>query len=134
MKIEINNQTSQKLDLKLIEKTVKIFGRVYKIKNKTLSLAFVCDAEIKKMNLAYRGVNQATDVLSFAGEGDELGEIIIDYGQIKQQAAEFKNSAKQELIFILVHGLLHLTGYDDKTDSQRKKMIKRGEEFIKNYL
>ncbi len=135
MKVEINNQANYKIDLKLVKKVITAFGRVYKInKNKEISLAFVSDAAIKKLNLAYRGINQSTDVLSFPGEGNELGEIIIDYHQIKRQAGEFKNSAEKELIFILTHGLLHLIGHDDKTDRQRKKMIKLGEEFIENNL
>ena len=134
MKVEINNQANYKIDLKLVKKVIAVFGRVYKINNKELSLAFVSGAKIKKLNFTYREVNQATDVLSFPGEGDYLGEIIIDYNQIKRQAGEFKNSAEKELIFILTHGLLHLIGYDDKTDKDRKKMIKLGEEFIKNYL
>ena len=150
MKIEINNLTKEKIDCKLLEKVVKIFGQVYKIhpvksrhkagsrgefngvKNKEISIAFVSDAEIKKINFTYRGINKATDVLSFAGEGEYLGEIIIDYNQIKRQAADFKNSAEQELIFVLVHGLLHLLGYDDKKIKEREDMIKRGEKFIKN--
>ena len=135
MKIEINNQTNCKINLKSIEKAAAVFSRVYRIdKNKEISLAFVSDAEIKKLNFTYRGLNSATDVLSFAGDGDYLGEIIIDYSQIKRQAGNFKNSAEKELIFILTHGLLHLIGYDDKTDEDREKMIKIGEKFIKNYL
>lgn len=162
VKIEINNQANYKIDLKLVRKVVSAFGRAYKIypvksplkrgmkqfnevnNNQEISLAFVSDAEIKKINNTYRGLNQITDVLSFAplnsaegnltgqaGDGDYLGEIIIDYSQIKRQAGNFKTTVRQELIFILVHGLLHLIGYDDKTDGDREKMIKLGEEFIK---
>lgn len=134
MKIEINNQANYKIDLRLARKVISEFYRVYKInKNQEISLAFVSDAEIKKINNTYRGLNQATDILSFAGDGD-LGEIIIDYDQIKRQAANFKNSGREELIFILAHGLLHLIGYDDQTEKQRLEMIKIGEEFIKDYL
>jgi len=135
MKIEINNQVNAKIDLKLIKKVIVVFGRVYKVsKNKEVSLAFVGDAEIKKLNFTCRGLNKVTDVLSFSDEGENLGEIIIDYNQIKRQAGDFKNSAEKELIFILVHGLLHLIGYDDKINKDREKMIKRGEKFIKDYL
>ena len=133
MKIEINNKANHKINLKLVEKVITVFAKVYKI-NKEISLAFVSDAEIKKLNLTYRGINKATDVLSFSGDGESLGEIIIDYKQVKRQAGDFKNSAEQELIFILVHGLFHLIGHDDKTDGDREKMIKIGEKFIKNYL
>lgn len=134
IRIEINNQANYNINLKLVKKAVKVFGRVYKIKNKELSIAFVGDAEIKKLNLIYRGINKATDVLSFKGDEENFGEIIIDYNQIKRQAGDFNNNVEEELIFILVHGLLHLIGHDDKTEKERLKMIKMGEKFIKNYL
>lgn len=131
MKVEINNLAKEKIDLKLVKKVISAFGQVYKIsKNKEISLAFVSDAEIKKLNNIYRGLNQAADILSFVGEGNFLGELVIDYSQIKRQAGSFKTSGRQELIFILTHGLLHLIGYDDKTEKSRLKMIKLGEEFI----
>lgn len=131
MKIAINNRTKSKLDLKLISQAINVFGRSRKISHKEISLAFVSDAEIKKLNRTYRYLNQATDVLAFAGEGDFFGEIIIDYAQIKRQARQFGNSVKREMVFILVHGLLHLVGYDDETEKAREKMIKLGEEFVK---
>lgn len=132
MLIEINNPVKAKVDLKLIKKAVSRFARAYKIgKNQEISLALVSDQEIKKLNRTYRSINRPTDVLSFPGEGNFLGEIIIDYGQIKRQARHFGHSARQELIFILVHGLLHLIGYDDKTEKQRLAMIKTGKEFLR---
>ena len=121
-KIEINNRLNYKINLNLVKRTVAEFARFYKVKPKEISIAFVGGSEIKKINQAYRG------------EGDYFGEIIIDYNQIKRQAGEFGNSARQELIFILVHGLLHLLGYDDKTEKERKKMIKLGEEFVKKMI
>lgn len=131
MKIEINNQTRNKINLGLAKKAASAFGRKYKLRDKELSLAFIGGAEMKKLNRQYRGRNRPTDILSFKGDGDELGEIVIDYAQIKRQAKEFGNSAERELAFILVHGLLHLMGYDDKTERERKEMIKIGEEFVK---
>jgi probable rRNA maturation factor len=130
LNIEINNRTKNKLDLISIKRIVSEFARINKIKQREISLAFVNDAEIKKINLNYRQIDQPTDILAFPGEGNFWGEIIIDYDQIKRQAGKFNNSFKQELIFILVHGLLHLLGHDDKTEDQRKKMIKLGEKFI----
>ena len=144
MKIEINNRTKEKINLKLLKQVISAFGRAYEVsKNKEISIALVDDAEIKKLNKAYRKVNQATDVLAFAplnsakddltgqdGEGDFLGEIIIDYSQVKRQAGNFNNSAEKELIFILVHGLLHLMAYHDNTEKEREQMIRLGEEFM----
>lgn len=145
MKIEINNLAKEKIDFKLVRKVISAFGRAYKVnKNKEISLAFVDDEEIKKLNKIYRGLNQATDILSFAplnnaednltgqaGEDNFLGELVIDYKQIKRQAGNFRPSARRELIFVLAHGLLHLIGYNDKTEKGRLKMIKLGEEFIR---
>ena len=133
MKIEINNKAKNKLDLTLIKRTVTEFARVYKIKHKEISIAFVGDAEIKKLNKTYRKKDEPTDILSFQGEGEILGELVIDYNQIKRQAGQFGNSEKAELIFILVHGLLHLLGHNDENVKDRQKMIKLGEEFIKNF-
>ena len=128
--IEINNKTKAKIDTKLIKKIVEFFFVYYKIENKNISVAFVGDTVITRLNSKYRGKNKATDILSFVGDEDDFGEIIIDYAQVKRQAKKYSKSVKEELIFILVHGLLHLIGYEDKIDKEREKMIKMGEEFI----
>jgi probable rRNA maturation factor len=131
MKIEINNRTKSKINLNLVKRVVREFARAYKIKQKEISLAFVSDAEIKKLNKIYRRIDRPTDILTFTGEADSLGELVIDYSQIKRQAGRFGNTAEKELIFILTHGLLHLIGYNDETEKGRLEMIKRGEEFMK---
>lgn len=128
--IEINNAAKQKINSALIKKTAQNFLKAYGKEKYDLSIAFVSGAAMRKLNKQYRNINQTTDVLSFAGEGDFLGEIIIDCAQVKGQAAEFGNSLENELIFILVHGLLHLIGYDDATEKGMKEMIKLGEEFL----
>ncbi len=130
MSVEINNRTKNKIDLSLIKKVVEKFLRAYKKTDYSVSLAFVGDKRIRELNKNYRGIDQVTDVLSFPGEEKFLGEIIIDYSQIKRQAGKFGNKPKDELIFILIHGLLHLLGYDDRTEAERKKMEKLGEKFI----
>jgi len=132
MILEINNLTKQKVDLALVKKVTNAFARAYKVGAKEISLAIVGDAAMKKLNLKYRGQNRPTDVLSFSGDNNLLGEIIIDYAQIKRQAGRFGQTARQELVFILVHGLLHLIGYDDRTEADRLKMVKLGEELVKN--
>ena len=131
--IEINNKAHYQIDLNLIRRAVAEFARIYKIRQREISIAFVGDAEIKKLNQAYRKISQPTDILTFSGEDDFLGELIIDYRQVKKQACRFGNSASQELVFILVHGLLHLLGYNDETEKEKAGMIKRGEEFIKKF-
>lgn len=128
--IEVNNRTKHKVNLLLVKKVTEKFLDYHKISNKEVSVAIVSDQEIKKLNRIYRHKDRVTDILSFEGEGDFLGEIIIDYAQIKKQAKEFGKKINEELIFILVHGLLHLIGYNDETENERLKMISLGEKFV----
>ncbi|MFA5248022.1 MAG: rRNA maturation RNase YbeY [Patescibacteria group bacterium] len=128
--IEINNTTKFKINKKELIAVAEKFFRMRKIKNKNISVAFISDGAIKKLNFIYRKKNKATDILSFTGEGDFFGEIVISPAQIKRQAAELKTSFKKELLFIFVHGLLHLAGYNDETEKDRLKMIELGEEFF----
>ncbi|MFH1822755.1 MAG: rRNA maturation RNase YbeY [Patescibacteria group bacterium] len=135
--IEVNNKTRSLIDLNLIKKTVKKFLNHYYSKysgvdiNKIeVSIAIVGDQATKKLNKKYLGNNQATDVLAFPGEENYLGEIIINYSQIKRQAKEYNNTIKKELIHILIHGLLHLVGYSDKSKKGRGEMDELTKDFI----
>ena len=128
--VEINNQTKNKINSKLLKAVAEKFLVYYKVSKKEVSIAIVTDSTIKKINEQYRHQAKVTDVLSFVGEGDFLGEIVIDYAQIKRQAKEFNRKINDELIFILVHGLLHLIGYNDETEKDRLNMVKLGENFI----
>lgn len=128
--IEINNKTRSKINMSLVRATAGNFLKYYKIKNKNLSIAFIGDKVMARLNQQYRKHKRPTDILSFAGNGADLGEIIIDYVQIKRQAKKYSKTINQELIFILTHGLLHLLGYDDETEKDRQKMIALSEEFI----
>ncbi len=134
--IEINNKCRRKIDLRLVNKIAEKFLEVYKRKNYNLSIAFVGDKRMRQLNKKYRHIDKTTDVLAFPGDKEDkfFGEIILNYSQIIRQANKFNNTPKQELIFILVHGLLHLLGYNDETEEEKKKMEKLGLNFIKKYL
>ena len=139
MLVEINNTTRNKIDKKLVKRVTELFLKQNKLLKKEVSIAFVGDRKIKSLNRLYRKKDQVTDVLAFEGEDDPwsstgtsfLGEIIICYEQIKRQAERFSGSIDKELVFILVHGLLHLLGYQDKTELDKRKMKRAGEKFIK---
>jgi len=105
-----------------------------------ISIAVVSDREIKKLNRIYRHKDKTTDVLSF-GEIDQkikinqsdsgyIGEIIIGYPQAVRQAKEYGHSVQKELKLLLIHGFLHLLGYDHKTASQIKKMRRLEEKIL----
>ena len=132
--VEVNNQTKNNIPVSLIKKVSKEFLKVHKREEFEVSIVIVGDKAIKELNHRYRKLNQVTDVLAFSGDADDkfLGEIIIDYAQIKRQAKLYSGSTEEELIFILVHGLLHLLGYEDKTVKGKKEMIKMGKKFIRD--
>lgn len=136
MIIEISNRTKSKLPLTELEAVIKKFLLSRRLKIKEVSVVIVGDTLMRRLNKETRGKDKITDVLSFREADSEsirpkfLGEVVIDYQQIKRQAKTFQTSVKQELIFILVHGLLHLVGYDDKTDKEAKVMEDLGHKFI----
>ena len=129
--IEINNTTKQKIPTALLKSISEKFLASKRLTKKDVSIALIGDAKMRELNKRYRNLDKTTDVLSFEGDDGLLGEILISPAQIKRQAKENKNTFQQELVFILVHGLLHLVGYDDKTEKTRLQMIKIGEGFIK---
>lgn len=131
MLIEVNNRTRSKVDELKIKKIIEKFVFVYKIRKQEISIAFIGDKRMRDLNKLYRRKDRVTDILTFDGDGDFFGEIIIDLAQIKRQAKIYScNSFKKELYFILVHGLLHLVGYNDDTEKKRLNMIMLGEKFI----
>jgi probable rRNA maturation factor len=79
-------------------------------------VAVVPDACVRALNRTYRGKDYATDVLSFAGDGDDLGEIVIARGVARRQAREVGHAETTEFRVLALHGLLHLLGYDHERD------------------
>jgi probable rRNA maturation factor len=89
-----------------------------------ISAAFVSQKDMKRLNFQHRGKNTVTDVLSFTLNNDDyFGEIILSYDQAKKQAKEMKHSVRDEVAFLLVHGLLHVFGFDHEVELGAKKMF-----------
>jgi probable rRNA maturation factor len=89
------------------------------------------DYAIRKLNRDYRGKDKATDVLSFPfGDPDLLGEVYISLQRAKVQARAYGLTYEEELKRLLVHGLLHLTGYDHIKKSDRLTMEERERQYL----
>lgn len=136
--IEINNTTKNKINLKKTKDLAESFLKFYKRKNWSLSLALIGSKKMRSFNNDYRGIDQTTDVLSFAGDDEDkyLGEVIINIDEVKKVIKYleiFEKAPKLEYLFyfIFVHGLLHLVGYDDSTEKGRVKMVELGKVFLK---
>ena len=89
-------------------------------KESTATIAFVSDKRIRELNRQFRGVDKATDVLSFpADDPDEsdLGDIAVSVDTAATQAKENGLKLDEEIAQLILHGLLHLSGYDHETDN-----------------
>lgn len=87
----------------------------------TLSVVVVGDATIRRLNLQYRQQSYIPDVLSFPYD-DDGGEIVIGYAQAARQAAQKQVGLRRELAWLLVHGILHIAGYDHEISADAKVM------------
>lgn len=102
-----------------------------------VSITLVTDKTIRELNQQYRGIDSATDVLAFAmqeGEFKEitpdlLGDVIISAETAQRQAEEAGHSLQQELGILLIHGLLHLAGYDHMADEEAACMQEKEKEL-----
>lgn len=100
-----------------------------------LSLAFVTDPTIRELNRRYRNRDAPTDVLSFplADEvcPDLLGDVVISVDTLRRQARQRKRSVADELLRLLIHGILHLLGYDHEVSPAEAQRMRRMEREMK---
>ncbi|PYS71289.1 MAG: rRNA maturation RNase YbeY, partial [Acidobacteria bacterium] len=86
--------------------------------NSSVTVAFVSDSRIRELNQRFRGIDKATDVLSFPAEEErQLGDIAISIETAARQAKENGLTLNGEIAQLILHGLLHLSGYDHETDN-----------------
>jgi len=120
----VNRQRKIKLDWQIFQSFAETAtGKIPEAKNKSATIAFVSDKKMRELNKTFRGKNSTTDVLSFPFEADEfepdennLGDIIISIEQAARQAKENDLSLETEVRQLILHGILHLCGYDHETD------------------
>jgi probable rRNA maturation factor len=95
-----------------------------------LSIALVDDAAIAELNSRYRGVEGATDVLSFSlvegahaeRRGELLGDVVVSLDTAAVQARRGRRSLDDEVLRLLIHGTLHLLGHDHERDDEARRM------------
>ncbi len=102
-----------------------------------VSVSFVTNEEIKTLNREYRNVDSETDVLSFPMDDDEfdgiiiLGDIVLSTQRIIEQAKDFGHSLEREMLYLTVHSMLHLLGYDHMDSEEKDEMRSREKEIMK---
>lgn len=129
IKVEISG--SSELSHREIKRMVRAVAKRIGIGNALISIAFVSSGEIKRLNRIYRNRNKPTDVLSFGfspASGDEkrfknTGELIISRFEAKINAKKKGIAVSDEVRLLIVHGVLHLAGYDHETKKEEKQMF-----------
>jgi len=100
-----------------------------------LSLSVVGDSEIRALNSQWRGKDYATDVLSFPQDDDLLlGDLVISLETASSQAFERSHTLRDELRILMVHGLLHLFGYDHEIGDDASKEMSEAEKRLMSKL
>jgi len=152
--IEINNLTTNPVDEDFLEKIAEIvlesepaFAKATAGKGERLdlSIALIGPGRMRKLNKRYLGKNQATDVLAF-GQNQKskiknqkfpiplengLGEVVICLREVKKNAKRFGESFEKELAICLIHGILHLLGYDhEKNEKEAEKMEAKQKTYL----
>ena len=150
MTIEISYESEKKLDIPYEDIVNKMVVSALDFENcpyeAEVSVTFVDDEEIRKINSEYRGIDKSTDVLSFPFNEFEipgnldafnpetgellLGDIILSTDHIVEQAIEYGHSETRELAFLVVHSMLHLMGYDHMVDEDRVIMEERQRKIL----
>ncbi len=99
-----------------------------------ISLVFLDQDDMVRLNKEFRGIRRPTDVLSFVEDTEDyLGDIIICYDYIEMQAKEYGHSFRRELLFLVTHGYLHLIGYDHIQPDEEKEMFALQNELLNKY-
>ena len=144
MDLEIYDDTKNipEEKIKLIEDILNFAGSYLKLpENTEMSVTLMDNEHIHEINKKYRGVDKPTDVISFAIEEDDpdevpiilpedeefdipknIGDIMFSMDKVKEQAEYLGHSEDRELGFLVVHGFLHLNGYDHMKEEDEKEM------------
>jgi probable rRNA maturation factor len=121
----INRQRRRKINAKQWLEFLERAIRALPTEKREATVVFVSDAAIRKLNREFRGRDYATDVLSFPAQAEpfeteaqfHLGEVVISVEHAEEQARENNVRLENEIQQLILHGLLHLCGYDHETDT-----------------
>ena len=132
--IEINNLTTNPIDEESFKKTAKMILKGENKKEANLSIALVGQGRIRELNRRYRGKNRITDVLAFLNTDMGLGEIVICLKEAKKNAKRYGLTFEKELSKVLIHGILHLLGYNHEESEKETERMRKKEEYYLSQL
>ena len=139
--INFDNLTGKRINIFSLKKLGKKILEQEGIKNnKTINCIFTDNKYIKRLNREYRGRNIPTDVLSFSfveGKGNEFnigmfGDIYISTKMAEDNAKRYEQDFEAEIKLLFIHGLLHLLGYDDENEDDKRIMRSKEKYYLNN--
>ncbi|HNV87073.1 MAG TPA: rRNA maturation RNase YbeY [Candidatus Omnitrophota bacterium] len=122
---------------------LRVGGEILRVLGKKrygVNFCFVSDAEIRRMNRRFKKKDRVTDVLAFgqlegprlpSTDAHELGDVVISADAARREALRYGNTPLGELVFYMIHGVLHLANYDDTSPSSRLRMRAKEEWTMK---
>ncbi len=139
--LDVADEFVGSVDAALIERVVLRVLKVERVRRNTeVTIVITDDEDIRGINAEHRGIDDATDVLSFPleseassafvvppGQPRNLGDIVLSFERVTAQAEEYGHSVSRELAYLVTHGMLHLLGYDHEDEAQRAAMREREE-------
>ncbi len=139
LSFEIFNQTDENIPFSgdQLRRLIALVQEYEKRNFLHVEVVFVDDSDILEMNRRYLGHDYVTDIITFPyHENDDPveGTLFCCAPQIRRQSEELDVAFDTEVLRIVIHGLLHLVGYDDETDSQRSHMHSLENKYITLYL
>lgn len=137
MRISFTTQTiSFSLKRKhFVEELLSTVVKQEKKKAGDISITFCSDKFLIALNKKFLNHDTLTDIITFQYPGKELsGEIFISIPRVRENAKKFKASFEQELHRVMIHGILHLCGYKDKTAGKKKEMRAREDHYLTRSL
>lgn len=135
LKVSIENLTkSRHIKKRLFRHALTFAHRELQLPDGEISVVFVNDATIKQLNTQYLQHDYPTDILTFPlQENPLIAELYISVETAKENARLYGETIENELLRLLFHGLLHLAGYDDKTQKQRSRMEKMENTLLRKF-
>jgi metalloprotein, YbeY/UPF0054 family len=123
-----NLNKKRKIDERSVANIARAILKILKKKKSKLEIIFLSDPAIKIVNKKYKQSNRATDVLSF--DLGSCGQILISSDMALRNSRAFNTSLEEELVLYVIHGILHLFGYDDESLKERARMFKKQDSIL----
>ncbi|NOZ63931.1 MAG: rRNA maturation RNase YbeY [Caldiserica bacterium] len=133
--MKVIKDTTCDIDIKMFKKCGEWVLEKIGGKGKKINVLITGDERIKELNKRFRGKDSSTDVLAFPYHDKDLwGEMVLSMDRIKENALKYEVEENEEILRVLIHGILHLFGERDATEVEARKMINRQESLLKEFL